>query len=98
MGVKTFCASQYSKKNFIPIGSGQTYPFFPPSAAVICQINSNHPKSLTEHFSTYHFSIQPNKFSHCEDGCSTFLQNITTFNQYMVQKPPKKDHQLNYIF
>jgi hypothetical protein len=27
-------------KTFTPVGSGQSYPFFPPSTAVVCQINS----------------------------------------------------------
>jgi hypothetical protein len=43
MGIKFPDESSVFHKNpktFTPIGSGQSYPFFPSSTAVACQINS----------------------------------------------------------
>jgi hypothetical protein len=60
-------------KSFTPIGSGKSYPFFPPSIAVAHQIDS---------------ASGQNKFIHYEEGSSKFLrisEHLTT--TYMVQKP-----------
>ena len=67
--------------------SGQSYRLFLSYIAVMGQTTSNGHTKWTKKFPPYQFSMQWSQFSHLQMDAVTFLQNIWTFNPYMVQQP-----------